>query len=72
VPRPYTAGLNPAAGVARIVLPEPANLPLATCAMRPRSPEKPTWVDTLEESLLLAIGLFTLITWIVTVGLLAH
>ncbi len=35
-------------------------------------PEKPSWVDALEESLLLAIGLFTLITWIVTIGLLAH
>jgi len=34
--------------------------------------EKPTWVDALEESLLLAIGLFTLITWVVMIGLLAH
>ena len=34
--------------------------------------EKPSWVDALEESLLLAIGLFTLITWILTIGLLAH
>ena len=34
--------------------------------------DKPTWVDALEESLLLAIGLFSLITWIITVGLLAH
>jgi len=34
--------------------------------------EKPSWVDALEESLLLAIGLFTLITWIVMIGLLAH
>jgi hypothetical protein len=33
---------------------------------------KPTWVDALEESLLLAIGLFSLITWIVMVGLLGH
>ena len=33
---------------------------------------KPGWVDALEESLLLAIGLFSLITWIVTLGLLTH
>ena len=33
---------------------------------------KPTWVDALEESLLLAIGLFSLITWIVMIGLLGH
>jgi hypothetical protein len=40
---------------------------------QPKSPsEKPSWVDALEESLLLAIGLFSLITWIVTLGLLAH
>ena len=32
--------------------------------------EKPTWVDALEDSLLLAIVLFTLITWIVMIGLL--
>jgi hypothetical protein len=38
----------------------------------PKSPERPGWVDALEESLLVAIGLFTLITWIVTVGLMAH
>jgi hypothetical protein len=38
----------------------------------PKIPEKPSWVDALEESLLLAIGLFTLITWIVMIGLLAH
>jgi hypothetical protein len=37
-----------------------------------QSSDKPTWVDALEESLLLAIGLFSLITWIITVGLLAH
>jgi hypothetical protein len=30
---------------------------------------KPNWVDALEESLLLAISLFSLITWIVTIGL---
>jgi hypothetical protein len=33
---------------------------------------KPHWVDALEESLLLAIGLFSLITWIVMLGLLSH
>jgi len=47
-----------------------------SCAQRlstmQKVPEKPSWVDALEESLLLAIGLFTLITWIVTIGLLAH
>jgi hypothetical protein len=34
--------------------------------------EKPSWVDALEESLLLAIGLFSLITWIIMIGLLGH
>jgi hypothetical protein len=34
--------------------------------------EKPSWVDALEETLLLAIGLLTLITWIFTIGLMAH
>jgi hypothetical protein len=29
-------------------------------------------VDALEESLLLAIGMFSLITWIMTIGLLGH
>jgi hypothetical protein len=29
-------------------------------------------VDALEESLLLAIGLFSLITWIIMIGLLGH
>jgi len=38
----------------------------------PKIPEKPAWADALEESLLLAIGLFTLITWIVMIGLFAH
>ena len=33
---------------------------------------KPGWVDALEESLLLAIGLFSLITWIVMLGLVGH
>jgi len=41
--------------------------------MQPRSAEeRPTWVDALEESLLLAIVLFSLITWIVMIGLLGH
>jgi hypothetical protein len=30
---------------------------------------KPGWVDALEETLLIAIGLLSLITWIVTIGL---
>ena len=34
--------------------------------------DKPGWVDALEESLLLAIVLFSLITWIVTVSLVGH
>jgi hypothetical protein len=34
--------------------------------------EKPSWVEALEESLLLAIGLFTLITWIIMIGLMGH
>jgi hypothetical protein len=34
--------------------------------------DKPSWVEALEESLLLAIGLFTLITWIIMIGLLGH
>jgi len=34
--------------------------------------DKPGWVDALEESLLLAIVLFSLITWIVMVGLFSH
>jgi hypothetical protein len=33
--------------------------------------DKPTWVLALEESLLLAIGLFSLITWVMTLGALA-
>ena len=40
--------------------------------MDPQHTDKPNWIDTLEESLLLAIGLFTLITWIVMIGLLGH
>lgn len=35
-------------------------------------PNKPNWVDALEESLLLAIVLFSLITWIVMIGVMAH
>jgi hypothetical protein len=34
--------------------------------------DKPSWVDALEESLLLAIGLFSLITWVVVIGLVGH
>ena len=33
---------------------------------------KPTWIDALEESLLLAIGMFSLITWLITLGLMGH
>ena len=36
------------------------------------SRDKPRWIDALEESLLLAIGLFSLITWIVMLGLFVH
>ena len=51
-------------------------LPLSVVAtpaavMQQHTP-KPTWVDALEESLLLAIVLFSLITWIVMIGLMAH
>ena len=34
--------------------------------------DKPSWVEALEESLLLAISLFSLITWIVTISVLGH
>jgi hypothetical protein len=34
--------------------------------------DKPGWIDALEESLLLAIVLFSLITWIVMIGLFRH
>jgi hypothetical protein len=34
--------------------------------------QKPNWVDALEESLLLAIVLFSLITWIVMIGVLSR
>ena len=40
--------------------------------MQPQTTEKPGWVDALEESLLLAIVLVSLITWIVMIGLLSH
>jgi hypothetical protein len=33
---------------------------------------KPNWIDALEESLLLAIGMFSLITWLIILGLLGH
>jgi hypothetical protein len=34
--------------------------------------DKPSWVDALEETLLLAISLFALITWIIMIALLTH
>jgi hypothetical protein len=34
--------------------------------------DKPSWIEALEESLLLAIGLFSLITWIIMIGLMGH
>jgi len=37
-----------------------------------RADGKPAWVEALEESLLLAIGLFSLITWIVMISILGH
>lgn len=48
-----------------------ARVPLARPPVPPPT-DKPTWVDALEESLLLAIGLFALITWVITVGLFGH
>jgi hypothetical protein len=37
---------------------------------RPELPaDKPIWLDALEESLLLAISLFALITWVVLISL---
>jgi hypothetical protein len=36
------------------------------------STDKPSWIEALEESLLLAIGLFSLITWIIMIGLMGH
>ena len=40
--------------------------------MQQQQTDKPNWVEALEESLLLAIVLFSLITWIVMIGVLAH
>jgi hypothetical protein len=37
-----------------------------------QSKTKPPWIEALEESLLLAIGLFSLITWFIMIGLLGH
>jgi hypothetical protein len=34
--------------------------------------DKPIWVDALEESLLLAISLFALITWVVLIAVISH
>jgi len=34
--------------------------------------DKPTWVDALEETLLLAISLFALITWVVLITVLGR
>ncbi|HEV7663380.1 MAG TPA: hypothetical protein VGQ62_07580 [Chloroflexota bacterium] len=39
--------------------------------MDPSITDKPGWIEALEESLLLAIGLLSLITWILTIGLAA-
>lgn len=49
----------------------PASCDTCERHMQPQS-EKPSWVEALEESLLLAISLFALITWIVTVSVLGH
>jgi hypothetical protein len=52
----------------------PASCALSAHHTTPMEPhtEKPGWVDALEESLLLAIVLFSLITWIVMIGSLGH
>jgi hypothetical protein len=55
--------------VARVVRKVPAKSPNP---LMDQPTDKPTWIDALEESLLLAIGLFSLITWIITISLLAH
>jgi len=34
--------------------------------------DKPNWIDALEETLLLAISIFALITWIVSMAVLTH
>jgi hypothetical protein len=33
-----------------------------------QSTDRPIWVDALEESLLIAIGIFSLVTWVVMLG----
>ena len=55
--------------VARVVRKVPAKSPRP---LMDQPTDKPTWIDALEESLLLAIGLFSLITWIITISLLGH
>ena len=52
--------------------PRPATSCGRTATAMESQTEKPGWVDALEESLLLAIVLFSLITWIVLIGLLGH
>ena len=48
-------------------------LPMCVPLVAPMQPvEKPRWIDALEETLLLAIGLFSLITWIVMIGIFGH
>ena len=49
----------------------PASCETSGRDMQPQS-DKPSWVEALEESLLLAISLFALITWIVTISVLGH
>jgi hypothetical protein len=39
---------------------------------RDQSLAKPAWIEALEESLLLAIGLFALITWVVMIAVVSH
>ena len=45
---------------------------LEAAPQQTRADGKPSWVEALEESLLLAIGLFSLITWIVMISILGH
>jgi hypothetical protein len=33
-----------------------------------QSSDRPIWVDALEESLLIAIGILSLVTWVVMLG----
>jgi hypothetical protein len=40
--------------------------------MRSRPSEKPNWIEPLEETLLLAISLFILLTWIAMLGVFTH